>query len=340
MKSLYTKLLIITFLLIYSVTYSQNILLGLISYWNMNESGGSSLNDCISGNLADCNFSLNPDLNGRYGNSQYFSFQNKAVVDNNEIFNFPANGSFTITYWMKFTETQYGLFGGQDHIIISKGDWQTGGPYGALWASGVNGSGKVNFLLSDDTGYKIDLEGQAHYDDGKWHFVACVRDDAADESYLYADGEVVDHVHYDYSGNFTNNDKICIAHLMNQSRPEYFYMGSIDEIGIYNRALSPDEINYMMQINNGVSTICDLKSNIITIYPVPANNILNIKINNDLEESLLEIIDATGNVIHISDIKANTTEISLNISGISPGTYVCSVKNSKINRSSRFIVVK
>lgn len=341
MNSLNTKLLITTLLLFfYSICFSQNILSGLICYWNMNESDGSVLSDCVSGNNAHCNFNISPDVNGKYGYSQYFNFQNKAVVQNNELFYFPVNGSFTITYWMKFTETQYGLNGGQDHIIISKGDWQTGGPFGALWASGVNGSGKVNFLLSDDTGYKIDLEGPEHYNDGLWHFVACVRDDATDESILYADGVVVDHVNYDYTGSFTNTDNICIAHLMNQASPEYYYMGSIDEIGIYNRALSQDEINSIMQSGSEIASICESKRNIISLYPVPARNTLNVRFNNNIEESVIEIINTIGETVESVKIPANTDEYVVSLTKLTAGTYMCRIKNSKIDRSSKFIVVK
>jgi hypothetical protein len=341
MNSFHTKLLMFAFAIVsFNNSYPQSYLSGLITYWNMDESNGSILIDCIGSNHASCNFNLNPDQNGRLGNSQYFDFTNKAVVANNGIYNFPANSSFSIVYWMKFTETQYGLHGGQDHIIISKGDWQTGGPYGALWASGINGSGKVNFLLSDDTGFKIDLEGDQHFNDGNWHFVACVRDDATDKSYLYADGEVVDFEYYDYTGSFTNSDNICIAHLMNQAQPEYYFMGSIDEIGIYNRALSYEEINYLKTTDYKQTGIHNMDNQVFSIFPVPATSNLNIAFKVSIEESTLEVINTSGCIFETINIPAGSGKITVPLDNLAPGTYICRIKNDRIDWSERFIIIK
>ncbi len=219
--------------------FSQSCPSGLISLWKMDETSGSTFYDSKSNHDAARSSEL-VSADGKINGSQYFGFSNRdlAKIPNDAAFNFPANSSFSIVYWLKFTDTQYGLNGGQDHIVISKGDWNTGGPSTAMWASGVNGSGKVNFLLSDDTGYKIDLEGDGHYNDGQWHQVACVRDESNNQSILYVDGIMIDEATYDYHGSFTNSDRICIAHLMNLGEPQYYYMGFVDEIAVYNRALS------------------------------------------------------------------------------------------------------
>ncbi len=62
---------------------------------------------------------------------------------------------------------------------------------------------------------------------------------------------------YNYEGSFTNSDKICIAHLMNLGEPEYYYMGFVDEIAIYNRALNATEIsNQIASASSGIG-ICN-----------------------------------------------------------------------------------
>ncbi len=221
--------------------------------------------------------------------SQYFDFSNRdlAKISDDAAFNFPHNSSFSILYWLKFSDTQYGLNGGQDHIVISKGDWNTGGPSTAMWASGVNGSGKVNFLLSDDTGYKIDLEGEGHYNDGQWHQVACVRDESNDENILYVDGIIVDRATHNYKGSFTNSDKICIAHLMNLGEPQYYYMGFVDEIAIYNRALNASEItNLIASASSGVGICNETATSLLEnpspasfiLFPVPATDLMYVKL--------------------------------------------------------------
>jgi hypothetical protein len=228
--------------------YSPYFTTNLISYWKMDETSGLVLEDSQGRHYANCTAELG-HAEGMVGNARFFNFANldRAIVPNDAAFNFPANSSFSIVYWLKFTDTQYGLHGGQDHIVISKGDWNSGGPNGALWGSGVNGSGKVNFLLSDDTGYKIDLEGPEHYNDGLWHQVACIRDGSAKSSRLYVDAIVVDQATHNYTGSFTNTNPIAMAHLMNYSNPEFYYMGYVDEIAIYSRALSSKEITFQYE---------------------------------------------------------------------------------------------
>ena len=96
----------------------------------MDETGGITFSDAQGGHDATRTAELTYH-SGIVGNSQYFSFwdRDKAEIQNNSDFDFPANSSFSVVYWLRFTETQYGLNGGQDHIVISKGDWNSGGPH-------------------------------------------------------------------------------------------------------------------------------------------------------------------------------------------------------------------
>jgi large repetitive protein len=248
----FTRLFFIIATVSFSLTsFSQSCPSGLISYWKMDETGGITFTDEQSGHNATRTAELTYH-SGIVGNSQYFSFwdREKAEIQNSSDFSFPANSGFTIVYWLRFTETQYGLNGGQDHIVISKGDWNSGGPSTAFWASGVNGSGKVNFMLADQTGTKIDLEGDGHYNDGQWHQVTCIHT-ADNHTYLYVDGEMTDNTTYGYTQGFSNSSPIEIACLYQHGNPEYYFMGDVDEIGIFNRAISKDEIDQI--ISSGLS---------------------------------------------------------------------------------------
>lgn len=330
--------------------FSQSCPSGLISLWKMDESEGNTFFDS-KGNHDAMRSSELVSADGMINGSQYFSFSNRdlATISNDAAFNFPAHSSFTIVYWLKFTDTQYGLNGGQDHIVISKGDWNTGGPSTAMWASGVNGSGKVNFLLSDDTGYKIDLEGEGHYDDGQWHQVACVRDESANASILYVDGIIVDQATYDYTGSFTNSDKICIAHLMNLGNSEYYYMGFVDEIAVYNRALSVNDIsNQIASASSGIG-ICNgtttslpegLSPADFILYPVPARDMLYVKFKAAMEETFFEISSITGMIISSGIIPANTEIADLPVQDFHAGVYYLHLMNQKMSSNSSFAIIR
>jgi hypothetical protein len=330
--------------------FSQSCPSGLISLWKMDESSGSTFYDSKGTHDASRSSDL-ISADGMINGSQYFDFNNRdlAKIPNDAAFNFPANSSFSLVYWLKFSDTQYGLNGGQDHIVISKGDWNTGGPSAAMWASGINGSGKVNFLLSDDTGYKIDLEGDGHYDDGQWHQVACVRDESNNQSILYVDGIVIDQTTYDYAGSFTNSDKICIAHLMNLGEPQYYYMGFVDEFAVYNRALSASEIN--SQIASALSGvgICDESVTSVVndpstapfiLFPVPARDLLYVKLKNTFEDIKYEITGITGTVMSSGIIPANTEIADIPVHNLQPGVYYLHCINERITLMENFTVIR
>ena len=330
--------------------FSQSCPSGLISLWKMDESSGTTFADSKGNHDATRSSDL-VSVEGQINGSQYFNFENRdlAKVDDDAAYNFPANSSFSIVYWLKFTDTQYGLKGGQDHIVISKGDWNTGGPSTAMWASGVNGSGKVNFLLSDDTGYKIDLEGEGHYDDGQWHQVACIRDESNNESILYVDGIAVDRATFNYEGSFTNSDKICIAHLMNLGEPEYYYMGFVDEIAIYNRALNATEIsNQIASASSGIgicnetvtSLLKDLSPASLTLFPVPASDLLYVKLTEVPDDINYVITSITGMIVGSGIIPANSEFADIPVQDLQPGVYYLHCRNKKIISNSNFTIVR
>ncbi len=236
---------------------------GLVSYWNMDETEGIILLDKTGDHHATSNVELTVDESSMVGTSHYFYTSgtftgNKAVVPNASAYSFPANSSFTIAYWVKFTEIDYNL---ENHVIISKGDYRNGTPSGAFWSSGINILGNINFILQDSYGNRQNLETSSTYNDGAWHMVAFVRDAASENSYLYIDGVVKSQINYNFSGHFTIPDDIQICNLKNtvggNLTYSYFYRGSLDEVAIYNRALSSLEISSQFALAGNGMGICD-----------------------------------------------------------------------------------
>jgi hypothetical protein len=245
---------------------SQTCPTGLIGYWKMNESSGLTHTDSYAGHNATSNNQIVADEFGIVGSARVFNTTStyegdKATIASNSAFNFAAQSSFSFVYWFKATETSYN---GDDHIIISRGSWH---PTAAYWSSGINGSGKVNFILYDsDLKYGI-LETDENYADGEWHQVTFVRNNSTDMDILYVDGVLKKSVSVDHTGNFAISEPIQIANLLSAGEYHYFFKGSVDEIAIYNRALSESEI--ITQHNNahlGMG-ICDGPNAVISSNP-------------------------------------------------------------------------
>lgn len=266
-----------TFLLVVIITgiglplksIAQTCPSGLIGYWKMDETTDATLVDMIGANNATRNSSTG-QVSGKIGNSQRFTYSvngsndgytdmEYAEASHTSAYNFPANSSFTISYWIKFRDCGYGF---QDHIAISKGDWNGGGGQAdGMFASGLNGSCKINFLLRDNTGYKVDLERNYSYADETWHHVACVRDEASEKNILYVDGQVADEAIYNYSGGFGTTMNLQFGNLVNYGSHRFILKGDMDEVAIFNRALSSTEINTIITNAGSGIGICQPNNN-------------------------------------------------------------------------------
>ena len=76
-----------------------------------------------------------------------------------------------------------------------------------------------------------------------------------------------------------------------------------------------------------------------TIYPNPAASSISILNNIDLKDSIITISDLTGKQIKSVNVSENTTNISLDISGIASGFYLVRVLNSSgTSRTLKLIV--
>ncbi len=235
----------------------------------MDETSGTTITDFASGNNATRHNSTINSVTGKIDGAHFYYFDEStevgqyAIAPDNDIYSFPANSGFSISYFLKFTETQYGIGDGQDHIIISKGDWGYGAPNTAFWASGVNGSGFVSFMLRDNISGKTDLEGrvygQDNFDDNQWHHVALVRNGETDECIIYVDGRITDRLVVNYTGDFDNSAPVYIGSLTNGT-PQYFYWGAMDELAVFNKALTKAEIDEIRANANVGTGLCNLQA--------------------------------------------------------------------------------
>ncbi len=78
--------------------------------------------------------------------------------------------------------------------------------------------------------------------------------------------------------------------------------------------------------SNNESSIEELSNNGISVWPVPANNILHVQINN-LTEATLSITDIAGR--KIQNINLNNSEATINITDFKPGVYFVYVEETK-----------
>jgi hypothetical protein len=106
------------------------------------------------------------------------------------------------------------------------------------WWVGPVSSGHINFGLLDSDGVYKGTKGTSTVTNDEWHHIVAVRDESTNENRIYVDGVKENWVTYDYQGDFKGDGELDIGHL----DFVYRYQGIVDEVAIYDRALTDAEI--------------------------------------------------------------------------------------------------
>jgi len=114
----------------------------------------------------------------------------------------------------------------------------------------------------------------------------------------------------------------------------YAFSGKIDDIGIWNRALTQAEITDLYTSSSvGINEVS--QSNLFSVYPNPAKSQINVKADAKLLGSIYTVYDNTGKLVLSGKIISENTTIELgNLSG---GIYLFSVGE---NLKQTFKVIK
>jgi hypothetical protein len=160
-----------------------------------------------------------------------------------------GTGNWTVCAWVKTTMSGSGG-DPEKGVIYGKGGDQGGGHrYGLYVNENQSTEGRIT-LITDDNSNKVMVDGSV-INDGEWHHVLGLRD--ADDLRLYVDGmpdgTATLPVGYDLSGTHQHNAYIgtITAHGDDPNGTVvYKYLrGSVDEVHVYDYALSEGEVAYL-----------------------------------------------------------------------------------------------
>jgi hypothetical protein len=208
------------------------VLDGLISYWSLDQSTikGKTVEDIVGEN--DGALNGNPkEAQGKIGEALEFNGENSVDITGTDSLNFSGEDAMTVVAWVNAgsDEPVIGVVAGCCGTIVAQRDangW-------ALRFDGRNGGQEMEYIVcpgwQGDGGF-----GVPTFPKGEWHYLAGVVDD--DEQLLYVDGKL--EVEAAYSGPMASNGpETEIGHAGDGG-----FIGIIDEVGIYGKALSEDEI--------------------------------------------------------------------------------------------------
>jgi hypothetical protein len=200
----------------------------LVSYWKLDESSGNASDSVGSRTLTNVNTitysagKINNGANFVTSSSQYFTFTPIGL----------SNTSFSIAGWFKIGTNQEGM-------IYSEGISGSANPFISIGRAGGTGS---DWELVARDGSSVGLVSQftAEVTRNVWHHFVWTM--TTTQSKLYSDGVLIRTDSFTANSFTANVGRIGDRKRINE---ENYFGGSLDEIGVWTRVLSADEVSQL-----------------------------------------------------------------------------------------------
>jgi|GEM_PF-6682228 len=205
-----------------SLYQNQNLTDGLIAYWPLDDGAGSSTSDSHMWTMGKLNTGTSVD-----GVDDYFDIPDSSNLDTTK--------KLTITAWV------YANTPSVQQGIVSKGLLSS---TPRTWDLGIDASNRIFwYIANSDSNYQIIYADSAGT--GRWQHVAASFDGV--NTSLYVNGELKTTEAFNWTTLQTSDTSVTVGKLRNQ---ENYFSGIIDELYIYNDALSSDEISSIYEAYN------------------------------------------------------------------------------------------
>jgi hypothetical protein len=319
---------------LYNVSLPQNACLpsyvptnGLLGYWpfcgNANDESGNGNNGTVTG------ATLTTDrLNS---SSSAFDFTTTGLswtAALHQVINVPHSSSFnsnsiTVSFWVNARSYFFSGIPGNDKISRLIGRVQNGysNPNGQTWLIDLSNNQINGVILNTSTNTtQQGLSTSSNISLNEWNHLVMTFDNISLK--LFLNGALVSEIAKPANFIFNTMGTSGISIGSSNQANGYWYESDakIDDIGFWNRALTQQEINNLY--NASLSTQ-DFAINEMSIYPNPANNVLNFKAT--LEVETIAIYNMLGQLVQQENI--NALEGSINIEKLAQGTYLVKVND-------------
>jgi len=206
---------------------------------NANDSSGSG-NDATVSNAV-----LTADRFGNANNAYLFNGVNTFIEKTSPVNLNIGSQNWTIAAWVN----QSNNTNADTQMIVNRYElgWagSTYGNYAAYYHFYLT-DGVPGFNLRDDNSNHFRVDGPAIVSDDSWHHIAGVLDSDMDLLSLFVDGSLVNTASLIGLTSITDSGsplEIGRIFRCDFGSPIYYFDGSIDDVFIYNRALSISEVN-------------------------------------------------------------------------------------------------
>jgi hypothetical protein len=307
---------------------------GLVGYWpfcgNANDESGNANNGTVNG------ATLTADRFGNANSAYNFDGNNFTRITIQDAPNLNLTNDFTISSWIR--GTSYESSSNTVRMIISKAGDNVGNPNGynyGIWGDENltdNQTGSINFQaqpFNNPSTYPIGSTGLIQINNW-YNFVVTYSKSTSTLNY-YLNNVLIDTKNLAFNIG-VNTNELWIGSQASIFNTIKTFNGDIDDVGIWNRALSQAEITNLYNANQCLTniTVTDTLiinvgqlsfndpvtwANNITIFPNPASSQININFNNitNLNGGTLKIINSLGQEVATTTITTSGTQSTMQL---------------------------
>jgi hypothetical protein len=174
--------------------------------------------------------------------------------------------------------------------------------------------------------------------DTSWVCWTLVYDSATLERSIYLGGNLIEQGQA--SASYGGNLDMVIGSTSWQGFPMgAFFTGKIDEVGIWKRALTPQEVSELC--GEGMTVGLSEVSSDMTfdIYPNPSNGLFNVRLSKELEGATLTVFDCLGKVVCSINSFGFNEPLVVDLNALPSGVYSVRL-NWETHSVSKRVVVK
>ena len=217
---------------------------GMIAFWpfngNAKDETGRGYNGVVS------NVTPVADRNASAASAFQFNGSSSTIRVASSI---TVNKDLTISYWAKFTPPASGA---PSWSIMHRDGWQNGYVHYGLDSASIS----CGVAADSPQGYQIQPYASQQWNGGDWNHVVFVRDGTAMKYYFYINGVLFGQQSQSYLHTPTSVAPLQIGAWKGFSGTlERFFEGWLDDLRIYDRALSQAEVEAMNHTERGQAIV-------------------------------------------------------------------------------------
>ena len=238
---------------------------GMISYWKFDEGEGTIANDTVDANdgalVNGPLWTTAGMVNGALSFDGVNDFVDLGTTDV-----FDGWQYLTIEFWAKPEQTSETW-----PSVIAK--WGGTSYYEAPWVGIHSPSGVWSWEITTDLNENIYRYSSVLVDYGEWQHITCVFDISSQQVEIYKNGSLEETWTGTYVGTsiISNTNTWSIGRVTRGTWGSHYFNGIIDEVAIYNRALSAGEIQQHYE-NGSYEVACvPPPDNMVSWWPGDAN---------------------------------------------------------------------